>query len=73
MNSGTSISGAPSAHARWLYGLGAETDEPPGFVVLSSAGRFGQAQPIAAWRCSGGFLPARFQGVESRSKGDAVL
>jgi hypothetical protein len=56
-----------------LYGLGAETEELPGFVVLSSVGRFGQAQPIAARQWSAGFLPSRFQGVEFRSKGDAVL
>jgi hypothetical protein len=73
MNSGTSINGAPSAGAWWLYGLGAETEELPGFVVLSSVGRFGQAQPIAARQWSAGFLPSRFQGVEFRSKGDAVL
>jgi len=73
MNSGTSIAGAPSAGAWWLYGLGAETDELPGFVVLSSVGRFGQAQPIAARQWSAGFLPSRFQGVEFRSKGDPVL
>ena len=73
MNSGTSISGAPSAGAWWLYGLGTETDELPGFVVLSSVGKFGQAQPIAARQWSAGFLPSRFQGVEFRSKGDPVL
>ncbi|MCP4782973.1 MAG: DUF1501 domain-containing protein [Fuerstiella sp.] len=73
MNSGTSISGAPSAGAWWLYGLGAETESLPGFVVLSSVGRFGQAQPIAARQWSAGFLPSRFQGVEFRSKGDPVL
>lgn len=72
MNSGSLISGAPSAGAWWLYGLGAETDELPGFVVLSSVGRFGQAQPIAARQWSAGFLPSRFQGVEFRSKGDPV-
>jgi len=73
MNSGTTINGAPSAGAWWLYGLGAETDDLPGFVVLSSVGRFGQAQPIAARQWSAGFLPSRFQGVEFRSKGDPVL
>ncbi len=73
MNSGTSINGAPSAGAWWLYGLGSETDDLPGFVVLSSVGKFGQAQPIAARQWSAGFLPSRFQGVEFRSKGDPVL
>ncbi|MBI84254.1 MAG: sulfatase [Planctomycetaceae bacterium] len=73
MNAGTSINGAPSAGSWWLYGLGAETDELPGFVVLSSVGKFGQAQPIAARQWSAGFLPSRFQGVEFRSEGDPVL
>ncbi len=73
MNSGTSINGAPSAGAWWLYGLGAETNELPGFVVLSSVGKFGQAQPIAARQWSAGLLPSKFQGVEFRSKGDPVL
>jgi uncharacterized protein (DUF1501 family) len=42
-------------------------------VVLTSVGRFGQAQPIAARQWHSGFLPSRFQGVEFRSTGDAVL
>jgi hypothetical protein len=56
-----------------LYGLGAETDNLPGYVVLTSAGRGGQMQPIAARQWSAGFLPSRFQGVQFRSKGDPVL
>jgi hypothetical protein len=42
-------------------------------VVLTSVGKGGQAQPIAARQWSSGFLPSRFQGVEFRSKGDPVL
>ena len=58
----------------WLtYGLGSETDNLPGFVVRSSVGRAGQAQPIAARQWHSGFLPSRFQGVEFRSAGDPVL
>ncbi len=45
----------------------------PGFVVMTSLGKFGQAQPIAQRMWHSGFLPSRFQGVEFRSKGDAVL
>jgi hypothetical protein len=56
-----------------LYGLGSESDNLPGFVVLTSVGTGGQAQPIAARQWHSGFLPSRFQGVEFRSKGDAVL
>jgi hypothetical protein len=57
----------------WLYGLGADADDLPGYVVLSSIGKYGQAQPIAARQWSAGFLPSRYQGVEFRSQGDPVL
>ncbi|MDX1948384.1 MAG: DUF1501 domain-containing protein [Pirellulaceae bacterium] len=73
MNAGTTISGRPSMGSWLTYGLGAETDNLPGFVVLTSTGKFGQAQPIASRQWSAGFLPSRFQGVELRSKGDPVL
>jgi len=39
MNAGTSITGRPSMGSWLLCGLGAETDNPPGFVVSNSAGR----------------------------------
>jgi len=73
MNTGSSISGRPAMGSWLLYGLGSESDNLPGFVVLTSLGKFGQAQPIAARQWHSGFLPSRFQGVEFRSKGDAVL
>ena len=73
MNTGTTISGRPAMGAWLNYGLGSEADDLPGFVVLTSTGKFGQAQPIAARQWHSGFLPSRFQGVEFRSKGDPVL
>ncbi len=73
MNTGTQISGRPSAGSWVWYGLGAEAEDLPGFVVLVSQGRGGQMQPIAARQWHSGFLPSRFQGVQFRSKGDAVL
>jgi hypothetical protein len=73
MNTGTSISGRPSIGSWLLYGLGAETDDLPGFVVLTSIGQYGQAQPIAARQWHSGFLPSRHQGVEFRSHGEPVL
>ena len=73
MNTGTTISGRPSMGSWLLYGLGSESDNLPGFVVLTSIGKGGQAQPIAARQWHSGFLPSRFQGVEFRSKGEAVL
>lgn len=73
MNSGTTISGRPSMGSWLWYGLGTETDNLPGFVVLTSTGRSGQQQPIAQRQWHSGFLPSQFQGVHFRSKGDAVL
>lgn len=72
MNTGTSISGRPSMGSWLLYGLGSESDNLPGYVVMTSVGG-GQSQPIASRQWHSGFLPSRFQGVEFRSKGDAVL
>ena len=73
MNTGTTISGRPSMGSWSWYGLGAETENLPGFVVLVSTGRSGQQQPIAARQWHSGFLPSRFQGVQLRAKGDPVL
>jgi hypothetical protein len=73
MNTGSQISGRPSAGSWVWYGIGAEAEDLPGFVVLMSQGRGGQMQPIAARQWHSGFLPSRFQGVQFRSKGDAVL
>jgi hypothetical protein len=73
MNTGTTISGRPSMGSWLLYGLGSESDNLPGFVVLTSRGMGGQSQPIAARQWHSGFLPSRLQGVEFRSKGEAVL
>jgi len=73
MNTGTTISGR-AAMGSWLtYGLGAETESLPGFVVLTSIGHHGQAQPIAARQWHSGFLPSRYQGVEFHGTGDPVL
>ena len=73
MNTGSTISGRPAMGSWLTYGLGSACDNLPGFVVLTSLGKFGQAQPIAARQWHSGFLPSRFQGVEFRSKGDPVL
>ncbi|HUG70855.1 MAG TPA: DUF1501 domain-containing protein [Pirellulaceae bacterium] len=71
MNTGTSISGRPSMGAWVLYGLGAETENLPGFVVLTSIGGR-NPQPIATRQWSAGFLPGRLQGIPFHSTGDAV-
>jgi len=73
MNTGTLISGRPSMGSWLLYGLGADSKDLPGFVVLVSTGKFGQAQPISARQWHSGFLPSKFQGIEFRSQGDPVM
>jgi hypothetical protein len=71
MNTGTAISGRPSMGAWTTYGLGAATEDLPGFVVLSSVGGR-NPQPIASRQWSAGFLPSKYQGVEFNSTGDPV-
>ena len=71
MNTGSIIKGRPSMGSWLLYGLGADTDELPGFIVLMSQGKAGQ-QPVSARQWSNGILPSKFQGIQFQSKGDAV-
>ncbi|QDU93348.1 DUF1501 domain-containing protein [Lignipirellula cremea] len=71
MNTGTAISGRPSMGAWVNYGLGSESQDLPGFVVLTSVGGR-NPQPIASRQWSAGFLPSRYQGVEFNSSGDPV-
>ncbi|MEJ6729576.1 MAG: DUF1501 domain-containing protein [Akkermansiaceae bacterium] len=71
MNTGTAISGRPSMGSWINYGLGSESEDLPGFVVLSSVGGR-NPQPIASRQWASGFLPSRFQGVEFNSTGDPV-
>ncbi|WP_425267183.1 DUF1501 domain-containing protein [Aeoliella straminimaris] len=70
-NTGTAISGRPSMGSWVLYGLGAETQDLPGFIVLTSEGG-GQSQPISSRQWHSGFLPSRFQGVQMQSTGSPV-
>lgn len=71
LNTGTAISGRPSMGSWVTYGLGSETQDLPGFVVLTSLGGR-NPQPIASRQWSAGFLPSRYQGVEFNSSGDPV-
>jgi hypothetical protein len=71
MNTGTAISGRPSMGSWATYGLGSESDDLPGFVVMTSIGGR-NPQPIAARQWAAGFLPSRYQGVEFNSSGDPV-
>jgi hypothetical protein len=69
MMSGVPRFGRPSLGSWLTYGLGSETENLPGYVVLT-AGRGGSGG-VSNW--SSGFLPSTYQGVLFRDKGDPVL
>jgi hypothetical protein len=71
INTGTAINGRPSMGAWVNYGLGSESKDLPGFVVMTSVGGR-NPQPIASRQWGAGFLPSRLQGVEFNSAGDPV-
>ena len=62
--------GRPSLGSWVTYGLGSESRDLPGFIVLVSGGSNPSAGKTA-W--GSGFLPSVYQGVQCRSKGDPVL
>jgi len=62
--------GRPSIGSWAPYGLGSESRDLPGFIVLVSGGSNPSAGKTA-W--GSGFLPSVYQGVQCRSKGDPVL
>ncbi|MGH7127031.1 MAG: DUF1501 domain-containing protein [Planctomycetaceae bacterium] len=67
---GSPRQGRPSMGTWVTYGLGSESANLPGFVVMISSG----VQPSAGQNAWGsGFLPSVFQGVQCRTKGDPVL
>ena len=69
LNTGSSRLGRPSMGSWVTYGLGSESTDLPGFVVLSSGG--GTSGGAANW--GSGFLATTYQGVPFRSQGDAIL
>jgi hypothetical protein len=69
MNTGSTQFGRPSMGSWVTYGLGSESRDLPGFVVLSSAG--GTSAGAANW--GAGFLPTVYQGVPFRRSGDPIL
>lgn len=71
MQSGSQLPGRPSIGAWLSYGLGADNENLPSFVVLVSKDKGGQ--PLAARLWGSGFLPSEHQGVQFRSGGDPVL
>ena len=70
MNAGTGRFGRPSIGAWVTYGLGSESRDLPGFVVLQSGPR-GPRGGAVLW--GAGMLPSAFQGVPFRNTGDPIL
>ena len=69
MNTGAQQFGRPSFGAWTLYGLGSESDNLPGYVVLSSTkGTSGGASNYGS-----GFLPTSYGGIPFRDTGDPIL
>ncbi len=67
---GSAQFGRPSMGSWVTYGLGSESQNLPGFIVLVSSGVF-PSGGNSDW--SNGFLPSVYQGVQCRSQGDPVL
>ena len=68
MNTGSSVSGRPSMGSWLTYGLGSEAADLPGFVVLTSNGRGGQNQPIAARQWAAASSPAASRACNSAAR-----
>ncbi len=68
-NTGFAQPGRPSIGSWVTYGLGAETDNLPAFVVMSTGS--GISGGAANW--SSGFLPSVYSGVRLRNQGDPIL
>ena len=69
-NTGSQQFGRPSMGSWVTDGIGSESTDVPGFVVLHSGPR-GPRGGAVNW--SSGFLPTSFQGVPLRSGGDPIL
>jgi len=69
MNCGHQRFGHPSVGSWLNYGLGSESHNLPGYVVLTA----GPAARGGATNWSSGFLPSTYQGVLFRNQGEAVL
>jgi hypothetical protein len=69
-NTGSPQFGRPSMGSWLTYGLGSESQELPGFVVLQSGPR-GPRGGVHNW--GSGFLPTTYQGVPFRSTGEPIV
>ncbi len=71
LNCGNTLFGHPSMGSWLSYGLGSESQNLPGYVVLTSDSGKGIDAGSNCW--SNGFLPSEYRGVTFRSEGEAVL
>lgn len=69
LSTGTTQFGRPSLGAWVTYGLGSESQDLPGFVVLGS----GKGPNAGSNIWSNGFLPSAYQGTRFRTVGDPIL
>ncbi|MEC9092885.1 MAG: DUF1501 domain-containing protein [Planctomycetota bacterium] len=69
LSTGVPRFGRPSFGSWVLYGLGSESDNLPGYVVLTA--NRGSSGGTSNW--TNGFLPSTYQGVVFRSQGEPVL
>ena len=70
LNTGSPQIGRPSMGAWATYGIGSESQNLPGFVVLQSGGR-GPRGGTPLW--GSGFLPTAYQGVPFRTSGEPIV
>ncbi len=70
MNTGSGLFGRPSLGSWVTYGLGSESNDLPGFVVLQSGPR-GPRGGAVLW--GSGALPTTYQGVPLRNQGDPIV
>lgn len=71
MQCGSTLFGHPCMGSWVTYGLGSESQNLPGFVVLLSNSGEGVDGGTALW--SNGFLPSNYRGVTFRNQGDPIL
>ncbi len=69
MNCGVGRLGRPSVGSWVTYGLGSESSDLPGYVVLSAG--TGTSGGTSNW--SSGFLPSAYEGVALRETGEPIL
>jgi len=69
LNTGFAQPGRPSLGSWVIYGLGAETENLPGFIVMSTGS--GISGGAANW--ASGFMPTQYAGIRLRNGGDPIL